>query len=128
MTTVYVVVGESGDYSSRSEWLVRAFATENEATEFVAVCEAHLLARPDVPVPYPRSWPGSYQYWPAGDVGTYEQQRAAWLAIPENAAEVRRWDDYQESLRNHWAAGPDDQASDKDTTYRIDTVPFGPKE
>lgn len=32
---VYVIVGETGEYSDRSVWIVKAFANEENAKEFV---------------------------------------------------------------------------------------------
>ena len=36
MTTIYIVVGESGDYSDHTEWFVKAFECEADAVAIVA--------------------------------------------------------------------------------------------
>lgn len=36
MTTLYVVMGSSGEYSDRSEWMVAAYADQPKAQEHVA--------------------------------------------------------------------------------------------
>lgn len=36
---VWVVIGSTGEYSDRSEWLTRAFLTEEEAKDFVATLQ-----------------------------------------------------------------------------------------
>ena len=40
MRKKYVVIGTTGEYSDRSEWLVKAFNTESEAKVYVVLCEA----------------------------------------------------------------------------------------
>jgi hypothetical protein len=35
MSTIYVVLGQTGEYSDRREWLVKAVTTENKAKELV---------------------------------------------------------------------------------------------
>ncbi len=46
MKKIYVIVGESGEYSSRSEWCVKAFETERKAMQKVIEMEggARLIA------------------------------------------------------------------------------------
>jgi hypothetical protein len=34
-TKIYIVYGESGDYSDREKWLVKAFKTIKQAEEFI---------------------------------------------------------------------------------------------
>lgn len=38
--TIYVVIGATGEYSDRTEWLVKAFKSEKEAQEFVIAATA----------------------------------------------------------------------------------------
>lgn len=32
--TIYVIIGSTGEYSDRDEWLVRGFSTEEKASQF----------------------------------------------------------------------------------------------
>lgn len=38
--TIYVVRGQTGEYSDRSEWLVKAFRTVEETQAFIIKCDA----------------------------------------------------------------------------------------
>lgn len=42
--TVYVVRGSTGEYSDRSEWLVRAFINEDAAKDYAERCGQHARA------------------------------------------------------------------------------------
>lgn len=97
MDRVYLVTGESGEYSDYSTWPVRAFDTEGEARDYVEVCEAAAKARPKHP----------------GWSGTREENEAADL----------RW---RERLTAFIATCPDDQMPRRDAVYyNYQTVPFG---
>lgn len=119
MTAVYVVVGESGEYSAHEQWSVRAFATEIEATEFIARCEAYNKTEPTGPTDIRHRNSNPYTHWPAETpVETYAQ----WEAAPDG----QRWATHQGAVRAFWAAAPDTSGkSDGSVIYRIDTVPFG---
>ena len=39
MKTIFVIIGETGEYSDRSEWLVRAVRTEDRAQKFIRELE-----------------------------------------------------------------------------------------
>ncbi len=40
MKTIYIVCGTSGEYSDRTDWVVKAFASEARAKEFCALLQA----------------------------------------------------------------------------------------
>ena len=40
---IYVVIGESGEYSDHSEWLVAAFLSETKAYQHAETCAADLV-------------------------------------------------------------------------------------
>jgi hypothetical protein len=40
MKTIYVVEGSTGEYSDHSEWLVKAFTSEDAAKDFVVKADA----------------------------------------------------------------------------------------
>ena len=113
--TVFVVVGESGEYSGREHWLVRAFLTEVEANEFRDKCEAFTKTSPPEE-PQVRRWAGSYVRWPEPNPETYDD----WLKTPEHKV----WQDYYKATRVYWVSGPDPEA-DSDAVYRIDQIPLG---
>jgi len=41
---IYVVFGTTGEYSDRSEWMVKAFHTEKEADDLAATCNKEAAA------------------------------------------------------------------------------------
>jgi hypothetical protein len=48
MKTIYLCIGSTGEYSSRDEWYVKAFANEEKCKKFVEdVSAAYRLACPD---------------------------------------------------------------------------------
>jgi len=42
MVNIYVVKGSTGEYSDRTEWLVKAFRTEQEAKDHIIAVEVYM--------------------------------------------------------------------------------------
>lgn len=47
LRSVFLVRGETGEYSDQQQWTVRAFGTQEEADAFRMLCEEHLHRKPN---------------------------------------------------------------------------------
>ena len=101
MSDVFIVCGESGEYSAWTHWVVRAFTTEAGAQAFVDAAQAYVAGNPPAEA-YP-FYTGSAEY------EAWLVRAAAWI----------------KARRDYFTLNTYDTKMDDGVIYSIEQVPMG---